>query len=452
MIGINSARSAFANFTFPKHFFDNYTITANNQNTNTGSNPQLPPLQFKVLAKPLVSIFKFRGGGGSTSNHKIERCILKIENTSTDQRSLFSGLIIPAAEVVDTNINAGECRLVVEITQQAGVRKTHRLFYWDCEVLHAPYNRENSSNMWMASAKVIGDWIAHFQRGLEEVSMIMSNRVVKICSWTDYNSPGMGTDDQYQGRGGGVKAGESSRAIHTEISIDPEEFEIFELGGGDGATISTHDDGVGVELGFSLREFKAILLYADAISASVEAHFDQGGSPVIFSVQTMDESNVSSDKTTSMSVTAQLILATISNAETQISRPSGMHQSGMPQPSPYTPQPQINPYSGANSAISQNTSGLGGVPRSATAYTNTTMGNVVEPQSQHNISQQITSTPTPQSISRNLQMLSTGMSGILSPIDPWINRGISDQRSDSLLHSSPATNAPQSSISRPRPC
>ncbi|KAJ2240927.1 hypothetical protein GGH98_005794, partial [Coemansia sp. RSA 454] len=92
---VNSARSAFASFTFRRGFFDAYKIGQLNYASQNG-----PVLRCKVLAKPLVGVFKMRGAG---KGREVEKCLLRIEQ---------------GAEVGHANEDsfAGECRLVVRVS------------------------------------------------------------------------------------------------------------------------------------------------------------------------------------------------------------------------------------------------------------------------------------------------------------------------------------------------
>ncbi|KAJ1921555.1 hypothetical protein H4219_000592 [Mycoemilia scoparia] len=331
LIGVNSARSAFLNIKFPEFFFENYKVGSNENDPAGGA------IRFKVLTKPLVNIFKFRG---KSTGHRIEKFLIRLENAVYDGAQ--------AALTTQYNAeNAAECRLVVEIIQQGGMSTIHRLFYSDCEVIQSPYNKEACRNMWVASPNTIGSWVTHFQRGLEEVSMMMNSRVVRISSWSDIDaiamSRGKGHPDRH-----GVRPGEPGRGIHTEINLDPGEFEVYDLALAEGENSELTQD-VSIELIFSLKEFKALLLYADAISAPVEAYFDEDGAPILFCVSTMNEEESKTQNT--ISIDAQLVLATISNAETQMTGSASRHGTH-----------QSNTGSGQRSAVQRNVSSVPPVP------------------------------------------------------------------------------------------
>ncbi|KAJ2797641.1 hypothetical protein H4R21_004237, partial [Coemansia helicoidea] len=70
LIGLNASRSAYASFAFQDRFFEAYEV-----GPLSGSQPN-PALRCRVLAKPLVGIFKSRG---PAAGHTVEKCVLRIE-------------------------------------------------------------------------------------------------------------------------------------------------------------------------------------------------------------------------------------------------------------------------------------------------------------------------------------------------------------------------------------
>ncbi|KAJ1672852.1 hypothetical protein EV182_006366, partial [Spiromyces aspiralis] len=319
-------------FEFPAPFFDSYTLHGGGDHRHQPDPSGARGIQFKVLAKPLANVFRVRG---SQVRHRVERCIMKLVEKSADGGTgeLRESPLDAGAEALSTD-GPGECRLVIEIAQQAGVRKTYKLFYWDCEALHAQYDYTKCQNMWVASPRVISDWISHFQRKLEEVTMRLGSRSVKLCSWSSFEVAGgeglFGRNAHERHPRGSVasktKAGDATRALHTEMDISVDEFDTFEVSPRAPITDDAQSAGSAVErdmieLGFSLHEFKSILLYAEAMAAPVEAYFDRGGAPIIFRVSCMQEPLVQPGNTRvqegSAQITAQLILSTTSSGDTQ---------------------------------------------------------------------------------------------------------------------------------------
>ncbi|KAI8326083.1 hypothetical protein GQ54DRAFT_295012 [Martensiomyces pterosporus] len=345
LIGINASRSAYASFKFRQQFFDAYYVAP-----LPASQPN-PAFRCKVLSKPLVGIFKLRG---PSPGHEIEKCILRIEQavdpvhigagrrrqgdsvrgTQDSAASYQSGISLVNAE--------GECRLVVQMTYKQGICRTHRLFYEVCDTLHSVYDKNECKSRWRVSAKVAADWISHFARGLEEVSLRMSSRDVKVRSWAEGQYAGMGRTQI------DAAVAETTRALQTELTVEPSEFDQYHISG-------SHP----TELTFGLREFKAILQYAEAMALPLAAFFDKGGDPILFSVCSPRASDQSARGAYSQlpdDLSAEFVLATISDYASSFASPNGTpvgeSTGSRAQNSRYAGTPQIKSFPRSRSGAS----------------------------------------------------------------------------------------------------
>ncbi|KAJ1732482.1 hypothetical protein LPJ61_002018 [Coemansia biformis] len=272
LIGINASRSAYASFTFRNRFFDAYRV-----DLLPGSQPN-PALRCRVLAKPLVGIFKARG---PATGHTVEKCFLRIEQ-ATEPVHVGHAAGAPggssgsaqglrqhsSASGGDSSPrHAGECRLVVRMEYKEGICRTHRLFYEVCETLHPLYDKTEYKSRWRVGAKVAADWIGHFARGQEEVSLWMASSDVRVRSWSEGHYAGAGRTQI------DAAVADTTRALQTELTVAPAEFDEYVIAG-------TRP----VELTFGLREFKAILQYAEAMAHPLSAYFQHAGTPLMLSV------------------------------------------------------------------------------------------------------------------------------------------------------------------------
>ncbi|KAJ2784462.1 hypothetical protein H4R18_001084 [Coemansia javaensis] len=267
LIGINESRSAYASFTFRDRFFDAYAVGALPSSPPAAATAAAPALRCRVLAKPLVAIFKSRG---PTGGHIVERCVLRIEQAAVPvhagHASGASGGAPQQQQQQQQSASSGECRLVVRIEYKEGICRTHRLFYEECETLHPLYDRSEYKSRWRVSAKVAADWIGHFARGQEEVSLRMSNSDIRVRSWAEGHYAGAGRTQI------DAAVADTSRALQTELTVAPAEFDEYHIA-------SPRP----VELTFGLREFKAILQYAEAMALPLSAYFQQAGAPLMLS-------------------------------------------------------------------------------------------------------------------------------------------------------------------------
>ncbi|KAJ1813152.1 hypothetical protein LPJ75_003315, partial [Coemansia sp. RSA 2598] len=251
LIGVSASRSAYASFTFQQQFFDAYELLGVSDDSSEDA-----AFRCRVQARLLVGIFKARS---SPNGHAIERCTLRIEQVSDP--------VHIAGDTAASGGASGECRLVVQMIYKEGIRRTHRLFYEVCDVWRSEYDRGDCKSRWRVSAKVAAAWIGHFARGLEEVSLRMTPRDIRVRSWAEGHYAGI-AHTQID-----AAVSEVTRALQTELAIDPADFDVYRLAG-------SH----AIELTFGLREFRAILQYAEAMALPLAAYFNGGGDPILFAV------------------------------------------------------------------------------------------------------------------------------------------------------------------------
>lgn len=109
--------------------------------------------------------------------------------------------------------------------------------------------------------RILSEYVAEFNAVMDEVTMIPQPNAFKVrCS---QDSKDAKTKEE------GIGAG-----LQTELTIDPNEFDIYHIAGDD------------TELNFTLRELKALLNFCDFASQNVEIHYECAGSPIVFKAST----------------------------------------------------------------------------------------------------------------------------------------------------------------------
>ncbi|KAL1915532.1 uncharacterized protein VTP21DRAFT_6656 [Calcarisporiella thermophila] len=260
---INSSRSAFAIFTFSPRFFENYEIK------NTSEGGEQLALRCKILLKAVAPLFR----GKANTVKSIERCELRLEEAVN-------------VDVTSEDNGASECRLVVQMFCRFGIVKTHKLIYEQCETFHAIYDKRNCSHHFTISPHTLSNWIAHFHTKLDEITMSCGPGWIRFRSFTDEGLAAEQAEDFYK------------RPLSTELGVDVEEFEKFNVQ-------------CDIELTFNLKEFKAIIAYAEAMNLSLSVWFDSPGKPLLLTFEHADH------------VSADFVLATLSEQMGQSQTSSG---------------------------------------------------------------------------------------------------------------------------------
>ncbi|KAI8608771.1 Rad9-domain-containing protein, partial [Chytriomyces sp. MP71] len=264
---VNLARTAFAKVALLASFFDAFELDSTRH--------------FKVLVKTMTGIFKSR------NSDLIEKVVFKI--------------------VQNDELN----RLVVELQCKHGVKKIFHLHYQSTEPLKASFSKEACTSSFSASPKIVQDWLTYFSLRLEEVSLAYaggddeagsnSKKVVNFKSFTEDALVGAFPSQASQ-----TEFDPTKRSLSTEISVDIDDFDTFDV----------YDN---VEITFSLKDLKTTLSFADSINQCISAHFIGPGQPIIFST---NQENIYS---------ADFVLATnsfIGGSQTQprSNRPAGIAQ------------------------------------------------------------------------------------------------------------------------------
>ena len=111
------------------------------------------------------------------------------------------------------------------------------------------------NNKWVIDSKVMHDANNNFLANQEEVTMIVTKDSFKMKNYND------DVDEKKQ--------------IHTVLSMQPGEFEQFEINEDTSAT-------------FCLKEFRSLLLFSEFLNIPINAHFSKGGQPIILSISQGD--------------------------------------------------------------------------------------------------------------------------------------------------------------------
>ncbi|KAM0746050.1 hypothetical protein T439DRAFT_330033 [Meredithblackwellia eburnea MCA 4105] len=251
---INSSRSAFGVITFQPTFFGKYELLVPERDRKgmrrardgDGNEKKGETLRFSVTGKALLAPLRPKSSGS------IESCSLSVTSEN------------PGRALDEGEVDTGECRLIVRLHCSHGVIKTHRLTYGSSASLYAKANKGECTSSWIASSRLMRDWIDHFHiktsatsGGSDEISFYHYGSSLTLRSFTAPVIDGLGTDTSL-----------NSRPIATELVVDVEDFDKYEVQGDPLIT-------------FALKEFKAILTLTESTSSAIDVAFQVGGRPIV---------------------------------------------------------------------------------------------------------------------------------------------------------------------------
>ncbi|NXH41820.1 RAD9A protein, partial [Dicaeum eximium] len=275
---VNSSRSAFASFLFAPLFFQLYEPGS--------AGPDVDLFRCKVHMKSFLGIFRSL----PSLEKSVGKCLI---------------LLKPHAS-----------RLVLQLHCKYGVTKTHNLAFQECERLQAVFNTQHCASCICAPARVLAEAVVHFPLTLAEVTL-RTGPGGKI-SLRNYVEDEAGESCKVRGPPPhlGLPSSppptlfptpEPSKTMVTELWLAEDEFQLVAMAPGSHIT-------------FCLKEFRGLLSFAEASNLPLTIHFDEPGRPVIF---TLDDTVLD----------VHLVLATLSDLESNSQSPSTNGVSHLPTPS-----------------------------------------------------------------------------------------------------------------------
>ncbi|KAH9488531.1 cell cycle checkpoint control protein rad9a [Bulinus truncatus] len=233
---VNSCRSAYACFKFTPNFFINYA-----SGSSKGAINDDDALRCKVGMKSIMTVFRSL----ATIDKTVEKCTI--------------------------SLNMTDARLVFQMYCRHGIIKTHNLAFIECETLQAVYSKELCPNKFTAPPKLLCEAVLNFQNNQEEITLIIRPDYLALKNYVEDET-------------------DSSKIMHTELTLSPDEFESYRVG-------------VDSDVTFCLREMRAVLSFCDLTGLPLIAQFEEPGRPITFSV------------TSDPSFEANFVLATLADTE-----------------------------------------------------------------------------------------------------------------------------------------
>ncbi|NWU62651.1 RAD9B protein, partial [Pterocles burchelli] len=219
---VNSSRSAYACVFFSSTFFQHYCWTAVSQPRQKEKQLSLP---CKLIIKSVLPVFRYV----NVLERNVEKC------------SIYT--------------NISDHHITFQLLCKHGVVKTYNLTFQECDPLQAVFAKHMCPNILKVHSRLLADIMIHFPTSQEEVTLSVTPMKVCFKSYTE-------EDTDY------------SKTMLTEIQLNPEEFDYFQVG-------------VDSEVTFCLKELRGLLVFSEAISAPVSIHFDISGKPIAFSIEDM---------------------------------------------------------------------------------------------------------------------------------------------------------------------
>lgn len=170
---VNASRSAFLSISLKSTFFDSIrivTVSANANAADGGGDPAYATCS-RINLKPLINVFKH-------GMDNVERCWLKLKCAPGSLDRLVVHFVCKHGKkkhLVEDQISE-----TIHLYIYIGIVKTHKLTFEECLPSHAVYNKFSCKHSFSISPKAVQDWLAHFHKKLDEVSLVCNKKGMKI--------------------------------------------------------------------------------------------------------------------------------------------------------------------------------------------------------------------------------------------------------------------------------
>ncbi|XP_022343172.2 cell cycle checkpoint control protein RAD9A-like [Crassostrea virginica] len=178
------------------------------------------------------------------------RCKIAIKSCLTVFKSMSN--VEKTVEKCQINLNVQKARLIFKLYCKHGIVKTHNLAFIECETLQAVFSKDMCPNQLTAQPRLLCDTVVNFQANQEEISLIVSPEKITFKNYVD-DEP------------------DPSKVVHTALNLDPDEFDNCQIG-------------VDTNITFCLKEFRAVLAFAEVTAMPLNIKFETAGRPIVLSI------------------------------------------------------------------------------------------------------------------------------------------------------------------------
>ncbi|XP_068623725.1 cell cycle checkpoint control protein RAD9A [Battus philenor] len=153
-------------------------------------------------------------------------------------------------ENLEIKLDPEQCKLIFQFKCKHGIVKTHFVSTLDCKATQAVYTKDLVPNRITSSQRILSEAIGNFQSSDDEVTLEAFTQSLLLRNYIDANI-------------------DLTKIIRTQINIKASEFDSYVIG-----TETT--------VTFTMKEFKALLAFAEALSLPIQLQFETTGKPIVF--------------------------------------------------------------------------------------------------------------------------------------------------------------------------
>ncbi|KAJ2942825.1 hypothetical protein O0L34_g15013 [Tuta absoluta] len=155
-------------------------------------------------------------------------------------------------ENLEIKLDPESCKLIFQMKCRHGIVKTHFVSILDCKAMQAVYTKDLVPNRITAPQRILTEALGNFQNSDDQVTLEATTQSLILRNYVDSSL-------------------DLTKIIRTQINLKAAEFDSYIIGAE--TTIT-----------FTLKEFRALLAFAEALSLPLQLHFETTGRPAVFIV------------------------------------------------------------------------------------------------------------------------------------------------------------------------
>ncbi|XP_032526877.2 cell cycle checkpoint control protein RAD9A [Danaus plexippus] len=155
-------------------------------------------------------------------------------------------------ENLEIKLDPHSSKLIFQLKCKHGIVKTHYVSILDCKAMQAIYTKDLVPNRITSSQRLFSEAIGNFQCSDDQVTLEVTSESLIIKNFGDTPT-------------------DLSRIIRSQVTIKPFEF-------------SSYTIGTDTNITFTMKEFRALLGFAEGLNLPVQLHFEITGKPAVFIV------------------------------------------------------------------------------------------------------------------------------------------------------------------------
>lgn len=184
----------------------------------------------------------------STDNNEHLKCRISMKSALNVFKS--PAHMDKQVENLEIKLDPDSCKLIFQLRCRHAIMKTHYVSILDPKALNIVYKKDTVPNRIASHQRIFMEALSNFQMSDDQVTLEASVRNLLLRNYIDETT-------------------DCTKVIRTQINLKTSEFDSYNIG-------------VDTTITISLKEFRALLAFAEALNLPLQLHYETTGQPAVF--------------------------------------------------------------------------------------------------------------------------------------------------------------------------